>query len=146
MNLSEVQKLRIDVVSEDKSALYLMIDRDGMISRQGTGNLPMEEFTVTSESDGSVFTQLMEDLDDRMFEHAGVYDHPDKKGTPVVISVAFLDAADETAFFEFRFGTENQDVGELLPFFDKFISHAIQLTDYWYHQEREKDQQEKTQA
>lgn len=146
MYLSEVQKLRIDVVSEDKSALYLMIDRDGMISRQGTGTLPVEEFTVTSESDGSVFTQLMEDLDERMFEHAGVYEHPDKKGTPVVISVAFLDAADETAFFEFRFGTENQDVGELLPFFDKFISHAIQLTDYWYHQEREKHLQEKTQA
>jgi len=146
MKISEVQKLRIDVVSEDKSALYLMLDREGMISRQGTGYLPVEEFTVTSESDGSVFTQLMGVLDDRMFEHAGVYDHPDKKGVPVMISIAFLNAADEAEFFEFRFGTENEDVGELLPFFDKFISHAIQLTDHWYHQEREKHQQETTQA
>lgn len=146
MNLSEVQKLRIDVVSEDKSALYLMMDRTGMISRQGTGSLPVEEFTVTSESDGSVFKLLMEDLDERMFEHAGVYDHPEKKGTPVVISVAFLNSADETAFFEFRFGIENEDVGDLLPFFDKFISHAIQLTDHWYYQERDKHQTEVTQA
>lgn len=138
MKLSEVQKLRIDVVSEDKSALYLLMDRDGMISRQGTGNLPVEEFTITSESDGSVFKQLLDVLDDRMFEHVGVYDLPEKKGIPVVISVAFLDAQDEPAFFEFRFGTENEDVGELLPFFDKFISHTIQLTDHWYHQEMQK--------
>jgi hypothetical protein len=146
MKLSEVQKLRIDVVSEDKSALYLLLERDGMISRQGTGQLPVEEFTVTSESDGSVFKQLMDDLDEQVFEHVGVYDHPDKKGIPVVISIAFLDTADESAFFEFRFGTENEDVGELLPYFDKFISHAIHLTDYWYQLEKQKHSQEDKQA
>jgi hypothetical protein len=146
MKLSEVQKIRIDVVSEDKSALYLLMDRDGMISRQGTGNLPVEEFTVTSESDGSVFSQMMEVLDERAFEHAGVYDHPDKKGIPVVISIAFLDSQDESTFFEFRFGTENEDVGELLPYFDKFISQAIQLTDYWYQLEMDKHRKEDQQA
>jgi hypothetical protein len=146
MKLSELQKIRIDVVSEKKSALYMLMERDGMISRQGSGHLPVEEFTVTSDSDGSVFKQLVDVLDERVFEHTGVYDHPQKKGVPVVISVAFLDEAGESSFFEFRFGTENEDTGELLPYFDKFISHAIQLTDHWYYQEREKHNQGSEQA
>ena len=146
MKLSEVQKIRIDVVSEKDSALYLLMERAGMISRQGTGHLPVEEFSVTSDSDGSVFNQLLELLDERVFEHAGVYDHPDKKGVPVVISIAFLDEAGESSFFEFRFGTENEDTGELLPYFDQFISRAIELTDYWYFQERQKHQQDAAKA
>ncbi|MBD3669758.1 MAG: hypothetical protein HUJ29_03210 [Gammaproteobacteria bacterium] len=138
MQKNEIGKIRVDVISEDISALYMLLDNEGMISRQGTGQLPADEFSVTSESDGSVFKQLIEVLDDRVFEHAGVYDHPDKQGIPVTVSVAFLDGQDNAEFFEFRFGTKNEDVGELLPFFDKYISHAIQLTDYWYYQEKEK--------
>lgn len=138
MKKDEIEKIRIDVMSGEVSALYMLLDQEGMISRQGTGQLPADEFSVTSESDGSVFKQLIEVLDDRAFEHAGVYDHPDKQGLPVTVSVAFLDSQGQSNFFEFRFGTKNEDVGELLPFFDKYISHAIALTDHWYYQEKEK--------
>lgn len=144
MKLSTVQKIRIDIVSEKISALYLLMERAGMISRQGTGALPAEEFTVTSESDGSVFKQLVELLDERVFEHAGLYDHPQKTGVPVTLSIAFLDETGDSSFFEFRFGTENEDTGELLPYFDQFISRAIELTDHWYYQEREKHRLDET--
>ncbi|MDH5185104.1 MAG: hypothetical protein OEX12_14570 [Gammaproteobacteria bacterium] len=139
MKISDIQRIRIDIVSDELSALHMMLDRDGRISRQGYGNLPVEEFIVTSESDASVFQQLLEKLSENMFEHAGVYDHPDKNGVPIVMMVAFLDQADETEFFEFRFGTENEDLGELLPFFDQFISYALSLSNHWYQAELEKN-------
>ncbi|MDH5360300.1 MAG: hypothetical protein OEX03_07035 [Gammaproteobacteria bacterium] len=138
MKISDIQRIRIDIVSDELSALHMMLDRDGTISRQGHGNLPVEEFIVTSASDGNVFQKLLEKLDEKMFEFAGVYDHPEKKGTPVVMMVAFLDQAQQTEFFEFRFGTENDDLGELLPFFDQFISYALSLSNHWYQAELEK--------
>ena len=142
MNISNIQRIRIDIVSDELSALHMMLDRDGKISRQGHGRLPVEEFIVTSESDGAVFKQLLEKLDEKMFEFAGVYDHPGKKGVPVVMMVAFLDQENATEFFEFRFGTENDDLGDLLPFFDKFISYALSLSEQWYQAELEKSNTE----
>ena len=73
-------------------------------------------------------------LDERIFPHATVYDHPHKIGLPITCSIAFLDKEQNTAAFEFRFGRKTSDVGELLPFFDGFISQAVALTNDWYAQ------------
>ena len=138
MKISDIQRIRLDIISDELSALHMMLDRDGKISRQGHGMLPVEPFVVTSDSDGTVFNQLLAKLDEKMFAHAGVYDHPQKKGVPVVMLVAFLDQDNETEFFEFRFGTENEDLGELLPFFDQLISYALTLSNHWYELELKK--------
>lgn len=137
MKLAEIQKLRIDLISGEESALNILMDRDGKMSRQGSGHLPAESFTLSAETDGAVFQQLISLLDDKVFDYAGVYDHPEKLGTPVVVSVAFQDDKADSRFFEFRFGTENQDVGELLPYFDQFIGQALQLTEDWYREGQE---------
>ena len=132
----QIQKIRIDIISDDKSALFMLLDRDGKISRQGNGSLPADEFEVISENDGSIFEALVGALDDRVFEHAGVYDHPDKAGTPITYSVVFLGEDPNVAVFEFRVGTETENVGELLPYFDQFISKTVMATNQWYEAEK----------
>lgn len=58
---------------------------------------------------------------------------------PITYSIASLgDSPDDVAVFEFRLGTETGDVGELLPYFDQFISKAVMATDGWYAKEKEK--------
>lgn len=132
MKKSDIEKLRIDILSDGESALSMLIGRDGALGRQGNGNLPADKASVLNSSDGSIFNTLIEMLDERVFPHAAVYDHPHKIGTPIIWSIVFLDKEQNTAVFEFRFGSETADVGELLPFFDGFISQAIALTDSWY--------------
>ncbi len=136
----DIIKIRIDIVSEQQHALSLMLASDGAIVRQGNGNLPVEEAVFDGQIDSSVFNTLVERLDDSLFAYASVYDHPDKTGIPLIYSVAFLDNQGEESFFEFRFATQTADLGDLLPYFDDFISQAVHLTDSWYQQQLVKSQ------
>lgn len=138
MKKTDIQKFRIDIVSGSESALSMMLGRDGSIGRQGNGKLPADAVSVLGGSDGSIFNSLIEMLDDRVFPHADVYDHPHKIGTPITYSIVFLGREQDTLIFEFRFGSETADVGELLPYFDGFISQAVALTDAWYAEEKSK--------
>ena len=144
MKKEQISKIRIDIVCNDSSALSMLLDRDGRVSRQGSGAMPADDFAVMSEGDGSIFAALVDALEDQVFDHAGVYDHPDKSGLPITYSIAFLgESPEDVAVFEFRLGTETGDVGELLPYFDQFISKAVMATDGWYAKEKEKAEQEK---
>ena len=143
INKLEIQKIRIDIISNEQSALFMLLDRDGKISRQGSGTLPADEFAVTSENDGSIFSALVDALDEKVFAHAGVYDHPNKVGMPITYSIAFLGEDPDVAVFEFRVGTETTDVGELLPYFDQFISKTVMATNAWYEAEKARAAEEK---
>jgi len=136
MKKTDIQKFRIDIISGSESALSMMLGRDGTIGRQGSGKLPADKVSVLGSSDGSIFSSLIDMLDERVFPHADVYDHPHKIGVPITYSIVFLGHGQEPAIFEFRFGSKTHDVGELLPFFDSFISQAVALTDAWYAEEK----------
>lgn len=137
MKKEEIQKLRIDIVCDDKSALSMLMDKEGRVSRQGSGAMPADDFSVMSEGDGSIFAALIGAMDDRVFEYAGIYDHPDKSGLPITYSVAFLgNSPEDVTVFEFRLGTETKEVGELLPYFDQLISKAVMATNEWYLAEK----------
>jgi hypothetical protein len=136
MNKTDIQKFRIDIINGSTSALSMMICRDGTLGRQGSGELPADEMSVLGASDDAIFNSLIDILDERVFAHAGVYDHPNKIGVPLIYSIVFLGRNQDTAVFEFRFGSETHDVGELLPFFDGFISQAVALSNNWYAQEK----------
>lgn len=146
MKKREIEKIRIDIVCDDKSALSLLMDKEGRVSRQGSGALPADDFSVMSVGDGSIFAALVDALDEQVFDHVGVYDHPDKSGLPITYSVAFLGAGrEDVALFEFRLGTETREVGELLPYFDQFISNAVMATNEWYAAEKQRAEQEPSQ-
>lgn len=143
MNKESIQKIRIDIVTNDQSVLSMLLEKGGRISRQGSATLPADAFAVESKNDGSIFDGMINMLDEQAFAHAGVYDHPVKEGLPITYSVAFLSDGDDVAAFEFRLGTETKDVGELLPYFDQFISKAVMATNAWYEAEKSAAEQKK---
>ena len=142
MNISNIQKIRIDIQSEKNSALSLMMSRNGDMMRQGNGNFPANEFVACSDIDPNIFLRLIEDFDEDVFKYAAVYDHPDKSGQPITYSIAFQDNNEKSLVFEFRFGTETPDTGELLPYFEGLISKAILLTNDWYALEEQEDSEQ----
>jgi hypothetical protein len=118
MKKTDIRKFRIDITSGNVSVLSMMLEKDGSIGRQGNGKLPADNTAVLGSDDGSIFSNLIALLDENVFPHAGVYDHPNKTGIPIAYSIVFLGQDQETTVFEFRFGSATPDVGELLPFFD----------------------------
>ncbi len=141
MKKSDIEKIRIDIQSEGTSSLSFMISRAGDMMRQGNGSFPINEYVACSDIDPNIFLQLIEDLDDEVFKVAAVYDHPDKSGQPITYSIAFQDKEEKDLIFEFRFGTETPDTGELLPYFEAFISKALVLTNDWYQLEEQEENQ-----
>ena len=139
MKISDIEKIRIDIQSEGNSSLSLMISRIGDMMRQGNGNFPANDYVACSDIDPNIFLQLIEDLDEEVFQHAKVYDHTDKSGQPITYSIAFQDKDENNQIFEFRFGTETANTGELLPYFESFISKAIMLTQDWYELEEKEE-------
>ncbi|MDH5516482.1 MAG: hypothetical protein OEY36_01510 [Gammaproteobacteria bacterium] len=140
MQISDIEKIRIDIQSEGSSALSLMISRIGEMMRQGNGNFPAKDYVACSDIDPNIFLQLIDDLDQEVFKFATVYDHPDKAGQPIIYSIAFQDKHNKSLVFEFRFGTETENTGELLPYFEGFISKALLLTNDWYALEEQEEQ------
>jgi hypothetical protein len=128
----DIQKIQIDIEADGQSALSLMLCRDGTIGRQGNGSLPPHKISVLGVTDGADFKKLMELVDERIFAHQGIFDHPNKQGLPIKYSVVFIGEEPTLRVFEFRLGLENKDVGDLLPYFDGLIKNAVALTDDWY--------------
>lgn len=142
MTKNDIEKIRIDVQSSGNSALSLMISRVGDMMRQGNANFPINEYVACSDIDPNIFLQLIEDFDEEVLKSAAVFDHPDKSGQPLIYSIAFQDKEERDLIFEFRFGTETQGTGELLPYFEAFISKALMLTNDWYKLEEQEDNQQ----
>lgn len=132
MKKDQVEQIRIEVKADGQSALSMLIHKDGTLNRQGNGSLPPVKLAAIGMTDGSVFRQLMTDLDENIFEHAGIYDHPDKRGQQLNYSVVFLGQKPNLKVFEFRVGSETKNVGNVLPYLDQFISKAAILTNEWY--------------
>lgn len=133
---TDIEQIRIDIESEGQSALSMLIHKDGTLNRQGNGNLPPVKVAAIGMTDGAIFRKLVDTLDERIFEQAGIYDHPNKQGQPIRYSLAFTGQKPKIKVIEFRVGLENTDVGDLLPYVDRFINVAAQMT-----KEQEKKQE-----
>lgn len=129
---TDIEQIRIDIESEGQSALSMLIHKDGTLNRQGNGNLPPVKVAAIGMTDGAIFRKLVDTLDERIFEQAGIYDHPNKQGQPIRYSLAFIGQKPKIKVIEFRVGLENTDVGDLLPYVDRFINVAAQMTNDWY--------------
>jgi|SRR5690554_3527821 hypothetical protein len=129
---TDIEQIRIDVESEGQSALSMLIHKDGTLNRQGNGSFPPVKVAAIGMTDGAIFRKLVDALDERIFEQAGIYDHPNKQGQQIRYSLAFIGQKPKIKVIEFRVGLENKDVGDLLPYVDRFINAAAQMTNDWY--------------
>lgn len=128
----DIEQIRVDVESDGESALSMLIHKDGTLNRQGNGKFPQVKVAAIGITDGAIFRELVDALNENIFDQAGIYDHPNKLGQHIRYSLAFIGQKPKIKVIEFRIGLENTDVGDLLPYVDKFINTAAQLTDDWY--------------
>lgn len=132
MKKNELQGIVIYITSGLDSALAMLMHRDGTVNRQGDGSLPRNRHAVIGMTDGAFFRRAVELLDERILDHAGVYDHRDKSGVPVNYEITFV-GDNHVAKFSFSLGTESKNVGDILPYLDGYIKELVVLTDDWYY-------------
>lgn len=146
MNKNDIDHIEIAIECGGESALSMMLHRDGTTGRSGSGSLPSTDTAVLGIIDQQIFKELIDSLHDGVFPHAGTYEIKNKIGTPVMYRIIFLQKEETLAHFEFRFGLKNEDVGNLVSYFDGFIQHAVTLTNEWYHKTLEKKHNEDSQS
>lgn len=136
MTKSDIHEIRIDVELDGENALSMMLCRDGTVARRGSGGIPAVPTVVLGRGDGHWFADLVDGLDERVLTCGGVFDLPDKRGTPVSYTVVFLggDTTDRRVLCGFRFltGSEANASTSLLPYFDAFAQKTVRLTERWY--------------
>lgn len=132
MDKSNIQKIKVDINADGESALSIMLCKDGTVGRQGNGNLPAHNTSIMGMIDSTVFQKTIEQLDEDVFPHHGLYDHPNKIGIPINYKISFQGSEPHVKSFEFRLGMDNKDVGNLLPYFDQFIQLVVAQTESWY--------------
>jgi hypothetical protein len=84
-------------------------------------------------TDGQTFRDLMMIFEQNYLQYDNIYDHPDKSGIPLALSVVFLGEKPLIKVFEFRYGTETKDLGDIAPYFAGYIQKAIEFSDDWYY-------------
>jgi hypothetical protein len=132
MTKDQIEKIKIEVTCDNEPALQLSLHKDGTMERNGSGSVPiLEDFTL-GIIDKNIFSQLINEFDEKRFSNQGVYDHDDKSGSPINYSLIFLGQNPDLMAYEFRLGTETKEVHPLLSYIDSFINKAVGLTDKWY--------------
>ncbi|HTL82388.1 MAG TPA: hypothetical protein VL651_11820 [Bacteroidia bacterium] len=130
-----IEQIRIDVSCDGQSAISMLLHKDGTLNRQGDGNIPANRKTATAKTDGKLFRDLVNALDEKIFEHAGSYDFKEKKGMPVIYRVVFLGAKPNLRAFEFRLGSESEvENSGLYAYLDRFVMKAVKGSEEWWQQ------------
>ena len=146
MDKSQIQVIRIDISSQNQSALSMLLHRDGTINRQGNGDLPAEKMAALGTSDGSVFKTLVELISDgdALLDKSLEYRHPEPKGQLITYDIKFVGPQPQFRQYVLYFGTDNDEVHQLVKFFDHFVYQAKTLTDDFYHKATSDQDQKKT--
>lgn len=128
----DITQIRIDIESDGESLLSMLIHKDGTLNRQGNGSLPVVKIAAMGVTDGGIFRKLINLLESKLLEHAGVYDQSEKTGRFVIYRIVFLGERPKLRVIEFRVGSEGTEPGVILKYVIGYMQAAIQWTDNWY--------------
>lgn len=131
---TDIEQIRIEVESESKNIISMLLHKDGTLNRKGDGLINDSAPMIIGMSDGSAFQSLVKSLPDNLIEDDGMSgsDDPDKSGQPVKYNIAIIGPKPHIVVFEFTLGSDTQKPSDLFLFFHTFVVNAIKATDKWY--------------
>ena len=134
MNKEEFDAVVISLEVDTQPCLFLLLCKDGTVNRLGTGTLDNSEKALfVGESLAPFFKQFMARVNNELLDNAGAYRHPDPKGRPCKLVLAFRRPKDPLGF-EFHFGTESEGPPAEVS---SLVSFATQMTEEWYAHQKE---------
>ncbi|HWB63686.1 MAG TPA: hypothetical protein VG603_09270 [Chitinophagales bacterium] len=117
----------------DKTALFILLAKDGNIHRKGNGNVSRTNLPLKAAiSHQGHFDALMMTISEDIFNFTGVINKPGRVGTECRLSIIFLDKDDNDYPFRVIYGSESEGPPQELA---AILINAVKITDGWYSEE-----------
>ncbi|MGE0431195.1 MAG: hypothetical protein AB7K09_05205 [Planctomycetota bacterium] len=132
LQLDDIRGISITLEVGDEALLFIHLDQAGNVQRMGTGEATQVEALKQlyhGTSDDHLFESLLGWISDDMLSHTGLYDLPEREGTPCKLQLLFSTDDERTGGYEFLYGTESE--GPPIEILD-FVVTALDLTDLWF--------------
>ena len=128
-----IDKVLITLEVADRTALLILVAKDGSIHRKGNGN-PANTNLVLAQgiSHDGHFEALMMTVGENIFNHTGVIRLPNPVGKECRLSLVFQGRNDVDFSFRVVYGEESEGPPQELS---QILINAVTLTEPWYQEQ-----------
>lgn len=136
-----IDKVLITLEVGDRTALLVLVAKDGSVHRKGNGNPENTDLVLAQgiSHDGH-FEALMMTIDESIFNHAGVIRMAEPKGRECRLSLIFQGRNDVDFSFRVVYGEESEGPPQELA---QILINAVKLTEAWYQEQLKPETEEK---
>ena len=136
-----IDKVLITLEVGERTALLILVARDGSVHRKGNGNPDNTNLKLAQgiSHDGH-FEALMMTIDENIFQYAGVIRLPNPQGRECRLSLIFQGRNDVDYSFRVIYGEKSDGPPQELA---QILINAVKITENWYTQQQQTQGDEK---
>lgn len=123
-----------------KDSLLVILTRDGMVNRQGTGIAGEREELLYIGQHPGVFEQVLKSVDAQVLSYTGAYDVAEKRGEVCELEIHFEFKDKQTDGYTIRYGLESEGPPREVA---RIVIDAIEKTEPMYQEALSKQAGEK---
>ena len=128
-----IDKVLITLEVGDRTALLILLAKDGSVHRKGNGNPERTDLSlVQAISHDGHFEALMMTINESIFQHTGVIRQPNPVGRECQLTLIFQGKNDADFSFRVIYGEESEGPPQELA---QILINAVKLTEGWYQQQ-----------
>ncbi|MDB5284115.1 MAG: hypothetical protein JWO06_3190 [Bacteroidota bacterium] len=128
-----LSKVLITLEVGDKTALFILLAKDGNIHRKGNGNPEAHDMPLLMGiSHQKHFDALMMTINEEIFNFAGVINKPDRQGKECRLTLIFQGANDIDYSFRVIYGEDSEGPPRELA---EILINAVKITEAWYQEQ-----------
>jgi len=127
-----IDKVLITLEVGEKTALFIIMARDGTLNRKGDGSpqhdLPLHRGISTQRH----FDAFMMTIDESIFNYCGVIRKPDRVGVDCSLTIIFQGANEIDFSFRVIYGADSEGPPRELI---EILINAVKITEGWYQEQ-----------
>jgi hypothetical protein len=124
-----IDKVLITLEVGDRTALLILLAKDGSVHRKGNGNADADLPLAQAISHEGHFEALMMTIDVSIFNFTGVIRQPNPQGRECRLSLIFQGRNDVDYSFRVIYGEQSEGPPQELV---QILINAVKITDKWY--------------
>ena len=125
-----IDKILITLEVEEKTSVFILLGKDGTISRKGDGSTSGTSLSLAQgvSHDGH-FDALMMTVSEDIFNHTGVFKQTPREGRECSLSIIFQGPHEVDYSFRMIYGEDSQGPPIELA---QILINAVKITEAWY--------------
>ena len=125
-----IDKVLITLEVGNQTALFILLEKAGVIHRKGNGSPHATELTLKEGvSQQGHFEALMMTVNENLFNYTGVINMPGRQGTECRLTLIFQGPEGIDYSFRVIYGAESEGPPQELA---EILINAVKITDQWY--------------